>query len=98
MENIRVVPELLAFISIFLIIVLGIKIIERILANIVTGVNLSGVNRALGALFGIVEGLAFTALIIFILNIQPLFDASKIINDSFFAQILLPIIMIPLEH
>ena len=94
MENVRVVPELFAFVAIFLIIMLVIKILERILGNIVAGVNLSGANRVLGAVFGIVEGLAFTALVIFVLTIQPLFDASGLMEGSFFVELLFPVIII----
>ena len=97
MENVRVVPELLAFIAIFLIIVFAVKILERILANIIEGARLGGVNRVLGAVFGLIEGVAFTALIIFILSVQPLFDSSTMIEGSYFAQFLLPIVRIPLE-
>ena len=96
MENVRVVPELFAFIAIFLIIMFVVRILERIMGNIVAGVNLSGINRILGAAFGIVEGLAFTALVIFVLTIQPLFNASGLIEGSFFAELLLPVItMLP---
>ena len=94
MENVRVVPEVLAFIGIFIVIMFGIKIIERILGGIVAGVNLTGVNRILGAAFGIIEGLAFTTLIVFVLEIQPLFDSSEIIENSFFANFLLPIVVL----
>ena len=94
MENVRVVPELLAFIAIFLIIMLCVKILERIFANIIEGARLGGLNRILGAVFGLVEGIAITALIIFILGVQPLFDATDIIINSYFAQLLLPLIVI----
>ena len=94
MENVRVVPEVLAFIGIFLVIMFGIKILERTLGGIIAGVNLTGVNRILGAAFGIIEGLALTALVVFVLEIQPLFDSSAIIENSFFANFLLPVIVL----
>ena len=93
MENVRVVPELLAFIAIFLIVMFAIKILERIFANIIEGARLGGVNRILGAVFGILEGVAITMLIIFVLSIQPLFDATGLIINSYFAQLLLPVIV-----
>ena len=94
MENVRVVPELLAFIAIFLIIMLAIKILEHIFENIIVGARLGGVNRVLGAVFGIIEGAAISALIIFVLIKQPLFDASNLVNNSYFAQFLFPLITI----
>ena len=96
MPDIRVVPELLAFIAIFLIVLAVIKILEKILKDVIAGANLGGLNKFLGAIFGLVEGFALTALVIFVFSVQPLFDASGILGGSLFAQILLPIIKIPL--
>ena len=98
MPNIRIVPELLAFVAIFLLILLVIKLLERILRDVIAGANLGTVNKLLGAIFGLIEGFAFTTLIIFVLSVQPLFDASKLIGESIFAQFLLPIIRIPMER
>ena len=97
MENVRVVPELLAFIAIFLIVMVVVKILEGIIKSVIAGANLGTVNKILGALFGIVEGLSIVALVIFVLSVQPLFDASKIFADSIFARILLSIVRIPLQ-
>lgn len=92
MENVRVVPELLAFIAIFIIVVAVVKIVERIFRNVIQGANLGAVNKFFGALFGIAEGLALTALAIFVLRFQPLFDPSALIDESLFAQFLSPFI------
>jgi len=90
--NIRVIPEILAFIAVFLIVMIVVKLLEKILKEVVEGANLGTANKVLGALFGLVEGLAFTLLIIFVLSVQPLFDASRIFEESIFARFLLPII------
>ena len=97
MANVKFVPEILAFIVIFLIVMLFLKMLEKILKDVITGAKLGGANKVLGLVFGIVEGLTLTVLILFVLSIQPLFDASKIIESSIFADILLPLIKIPLE-
>ena len=98
MENVRVVPELLGFIAIFLIIMILVKALERLLRNVIMGANLGGVNKILGAVFGIIEGFAFTALFIFVIRVQPLFDYLKLLDGSFFSGLLLPIIHIPLNR
>ena len=98
LQNVRVVPELLAFVAIFLLIMLVIKLLERILRDVIAGANLGTVNKFLGAIFGLIEGFAFTTLILFVLSVQPLFDASKLMGESIFAQFLLPLIRIPLER
>ena len=98
MEQVRVVPELLAFIAIFLIIMVCIKLLERVLKNVIEGANLGGVNKIFGALFGLVEGAAITALILFVLSVQPLFDADAILTGSFFADLILPVVTIILDR
>ena len=96
MQNVRVVPELLAFVAVFIIVMVLVKLLERVLKDVITGANLGAVNKILGALFGLIEGLAFTVLIIFVLSVQPIFNPINILGDSFFARFLLPIIRIPL--
>ena len=99
MANVPYIPELLAFVGIFLITVIICKILERILKNVIIGANLGVLDKVLGAAFGFVEGIAITALIVFVLSVQPLFDASRIIAGSSFAQMLLPhIYRIPFER
>ena len=99
MSDVRYVPEILAFAGIFFIAMMICKMLERLLKNIILGVNLGGLDRILGAVFGLVEGAALTALILFVLSVQPFFDVSSLIGDSFFAQFLLPHIhRFPLER
>jgi len=98
MEDVQHIPELLAFIAIFLIVMIIVKMLEHILKDIVTGAKLGNANKTLGAVLGLVEGLTLTALLLFILSIQPLFDAANIIEGSTFARILLPIIRVPIER
>jgi len=98
MENVRYVPEILAFVAIFVIVMILVKILEQIFKTIVDGAQLGGINRILGLVFGFVEGLTLTVLIIFLMRVQPIFDVSKVIEDSLFVQILDSVISIPLEQ
>ena len=98
MEHVRFVPEILAFIAIFLLVMIILKMLERVLKDVVEGARLGGANKFLGALFGLLEGFAITAIIIFVLTVQPLFNASTVLVDSIFAQLLLPLIKIPLQR
>jgi membrane protein required for colicin V production len=92
MENVKYVPEILAFIVIFLIVFILFKMIEKVLKDIVNGIRLSGVDKLLGAVFGIIEGIAVVSLMIFLITVQPLFRADNVLDGSFFADILLPLI------
>jgi membrane protein required for colicin V production len=91
--NIKVIPEILAFIALFIIVFFIIKLIEKMLKDIIEGVRLKGADHFLGIIFGFVEGLVVISLILFLLRIQPLFDPSALLQDSFFAGILLPLIV-----
>jgi membrane protein required for colicin V production len=92
MPETKTVPEALAFIALFIIVFIVIKLLEVMLKNIIHGVRLGGADRFLGIIFGFVEGIMVVSLILFVLKIQPLFDPSSIISDSFFAKALLPLI------
>jgi membrane protein required for colicin V production len=92
LPGMKVLPEILAFAGIFVIIFLAFKILEKILRDIVEGIHLGGVDKALGAVFGFLEGAALTAFVLFALAIQPLFDPSAVLGSSVFANILLPLI------
>jgi len=99
MQNVRYVPEILSFAAIFIIVMVILKMLEYILKDVMKNAKvLGGVNKILGLIFGLVEGVTLTALVIFVLSIQPIFDVSKILSDSTFAQILLPLIRIPLHR
>ena len=98
MQNVRYIPEILAFIAIFAIVMVLLKMLEHVLKDVIMGAKLGEANKMLGAIFGLIEGLTLVAVILFVLTIQPLFNASTIIADSIFAQILLPLVRIPFDR
>ena len=97
MQNVRVVPEILSFIAVFLLVIIVVKLLGRVLKDVIAGANLGTLNRILGALFGLIEGFALTLLVIFVLTVQPVFNASGLLAPSIFAQFLLSIIKIPVK-
>ena len=98
MQNVKYVPEILAFAAIFIIIIMLVKMLEHLLKDVVEGAKLGGVNKLLGLVFGIIEGVIVVSIILFVLTVQPFFNASKVLGDSFFAQLLLPLVQIPLNR
>ena len=90
--DMKTIPEIIAFIALFLIVFIVVRFLERLLNGVVYGIRLGGVDRFLGLIFGFAEGLAVISLVLFVLRIQPLFDPSEILSDSFFAKFLLPLI------
>jgi membrane protein required for colicin V production len=88
LNDVKILPEVLAFIVLFLIVFVVVKIITFILKDIVQKIKLGGLDHFLGLLFGILEGLLAVAVVIFIINIQPLFDKNDVLKDSIYNQFL----------
>ncbi|MDR2377094.1 MAG: CvpA family protein [Treponema sp.] len=86
------IPEILAFVLIFIVIFFAVKLVEYLLKDIIQRISLGGVDRFLGFLFGMVEGIMITSLLLLFLSIQPVFNAAPLLEGSFFAEILLPLI------
>ena len=49
---------------------------------------LKSLDRTLGFIFGIVEGLALVCLIVFLLSAQPFFNTQTIFDGSFYYNII----------
>ena len=90
--DLKTIPEIIAFVALFLIVFIIIKFLEIMLKNIIQGIRLGGADRFLGVVFGLAEGIAVISLVLFLLRIQPLFDPSSLLSDSIFARLLLPLI------
>jgi membrane protein required for colicin V production len=92
LPNVKILPEIAAFAALFIIVYIVVKIIEVTLKNIIEGIRLGGLDRLLGAIFGIIEGIIIVCLILFLISIQPFFSAEPLLGKSIFAKFLLPLI------
>jgi membrane protein required for colicin V production len=92
MPEIKVIPEILAFLMIFFIAFIAIKMFEGMLKTIIQKIRLGGLDRTLGFIFGVAEGIIVVCLVLFIISILP-FDSDRILGESFFAKGLLPFVM-----
>jgi len=92
-QDLNYVPEIVSFIVIFVFIFIIVKLLEKMLVDIIDEVSLTNADYYIGIAFGLAEGIAVVSLVLFILKIQPLFDPSAILSDSFFARLLLPLIV-----
>jgi len=90
--DLKTIPEIISFLFLFVIVLIVVKLLAVMLKGIISGIKLGGVDRVLGLIFGFMEGIAVISLVLFLIRIQPLFDPSVIISDSFFAKLLLPFI------
>ena len=90
--DLRVIPEILAFVALFMIVFLIAKIIESLIKGIILKIKLDGADKFLGLLFGLLLGIAVVSLVLFLLKIQPIFNSEAILSGSFFGNLLLPLI------
>jgi membrane protein required for colicin V production len=92
-----VAAKTVSFILIFVIIFLIVKIIQEVFSAVFSGEILRGLDHSLGLGFGIIEGLVVVIFILALIEVQPWFDVSHILNGSFFAGILNGIIQTPVQ-
>jgi membrane protein required for colicin V production len=90
--DLKTIPEIVAFVALFLIVFIINKLLDVTLKGIIQGIKLSGADKFLGVVLGLAEGIAVISLVLFLLRIQPLFDPSSLLQDSIFARFLLPLI------
>jgi membrane protein required for colicin V production len=90
LQDIRILPEVLAFVILFLIVFIVVKIFTLILRDIINRIRLGGLDHFLGAVFGLVEGITVAALVILVITIQPLFDKAAVLDKSMLAGFLTP--------
>ena len=92
-EDMRYVPEIIAFIAVFLIIFFICKFLQKILNDVIEGLSLQPVDKLLGLVFGILEGIAAVSLVVFVIMVQPLFNPETLIGQSKIADFLIPFII-----
>lgn len=72
----------IAFLAIFIVCYLLIKIFERGIYRIVDSIHLERLDRALGFFLGIAEGLLVVVVIVLIMEIQPFVNLSSTLHSS----------------
>jgi membrane protein required for colicin V production len=91
LSDVAVLPELIAFVALLAIVFFAIKILEHILQDIIERIHVGGLDHALGLVFGLLEGLILVRLILFVIDIQPLFNAESLLEQSVFVKLLDPL-------
>ncbi|HEY9053256.1 MAG TPA: CvpA family protein [Rectinemataceae bacterium] len=68
------------------------KLVERLIREGLEAANLDIFDKILGLVLGIAEGLLVVSLALVIMEMQPFFDLSKLLDESVFADTILPIV------
>ncbi|MCL2442997.1 MAG: CvpA family protein [Treponema sp.] len=92
MPDTEIIPEVIAFISLFIIVFIIVKVLEKMLKDIIKAVHLGKADSIIGLAFGLAEGIILVSLILFLLDIQTAFETDSFLMNSFFANLLLPLI------
>lgn len=92
MVNLGSLSLVAGFLMGFAIVFVAFKVLERSLRGILEGFNLDILDKLLGFGFGAFEGLLISAILLLLLKFQPVVDVSELLEGSFAARILLPII------
>ena len=90
-------PDILGFAAVFLAAFLVITLIARALREGLEAAELGSVDRALGLVLGLAEGLIVVSLVLVAMSLlEPAFKSvtgyAKLLGDSFFARLILPIV------
>lgn len=87
--------NIISFIIIFLIVVLGFRILETVLNKIVALLLLGWINNLGGILFGLIRGAVIVSLLLFLLNFIPLPVEIKIqLSNSVLAKHLIETLLV----
>lgn len=88
----------LSFFLIFIVVFLALSIIQHFVAKIFEGEIMKGLDKTLGFLLGIAEGLVVVIFVIAVLKVQQFYDFSDIFKDSLFYRFLGNVFNIPSDY
>lgn len=95
--KVHFVSVALAFLLIFIISFIIMKIVQAAVKNIFGGEIFRDLDRFLGFVFGLAEGLVIVGVILIFMQAQPWFKTGPVLSGSLFARILQPLISVPLQ-
>ncbi|AFG36690.1 CvpA family protein [Spirochaeta africana] len=83
--------HVIAFLGLFLLVYLVIKLTEGLLNTLVERIHLDALDHALGLFFGCVEGLLVIFMLIMIMQVQPFIRLDAVLRNSLYAELLMPL-------
>ncbi len=95
--KIHVLAVVISFLIFFAGIFIILKILQLLIKKIFSAKIFTSLDRILGFVFGLVEGLAIVAIVLIILSAQSWFDVSELLNGSIFYKMLSGVLAVPVE-
>ncbi len=87
--------QLVAFLAVFVAVYVVAKILEGTLHRLFETLRLQNLDRVLGLILGVVEGVVAVGLVLFLLLWQPFFDAGGLLQASTITRLLMPYLPSP---
>lgn len=84
--------QIIAFLGLFLVTYLVLKIFEGALRALVERINADNLDHALGFFLGVGEGLLLIFVLLLLIQVQPFIDMENAIDESVFAIVLKPLL------
>ena len=84
--------QIIAFLVIFVLAYLLIKLLEGILHRVLDKIHLEKLDRVLGFFLGLAEGGLAVVLLVYLMQVQPIFDLQALLENSTVARFVLEII------
>ncbi len=82
----------IAFGGIFILMFIIVKFLHSSIEAIIDNLDLETADKILGAILGLGEGIIIIAIILIVIRYQPVFKIDALLENSFIARLLLPII------
>ena len=84
--------RIVAFIIIFLLAYIVFKVCDTIIQSIIERISLRNLDKAMGLLLGLGEGVVILLIVCLLINIQPFFDTDALFMRSITIRIMTPLI------
>jgi membrane protein required for colicin V production len=85
--------EVIGFVAAFLLVFAIIKVAETVVDHTIDAANLGTIDKVLGFFLGAAEGLLIVCVVLILIALQPMFNVKDLLDKSFIAKILLPLIV-----
>lgn len=93
--NVPYLSLIIAFLCVFICVYFIMRLIQLVIDKLFSGEIMNGLDKSLGVFWGIVEGFLLVGVIITILYVQPFFDVTTLLSNSFFANSIFPVFINP---
>ncbi len=78
----------ISFFIIFIVVFIVLKLVERTILKLIDDTAALSIDKSLGFILGLMEGIIICSLITYLLDLQTLFNTDKLLGNSFFVPYL----------